>query len=1013
MNCSRCQQENPSHAKFCLGCGARLTAICTRCGADLPEGARFCSGCGQAVSTTAPSDPRHNRPEAFIPKHLAERILRAKSSLEGERKQVTVLFADLKGSMELIADRDPEDARQILDPVIERMIEAVHHYEGTVNNVMGDGVMALFGAPIAHEDHAVRACYAALRMQEGVGRYADDLRRRQGLDVQIRVGLNSGEVVVCSIGTDLHVDYTAVGQTTHLAARMEQLARPGTTLLTEFVLRSAEGRIAVNGLGLVPIKGLADPVAVYEIVGPGAARTRLQAAVARGLTRFVGRDAEVERLRQALEQAVRGQGQVVAVFGEPGVGKSRLFYEFLHSHRTQDWLVLESSSVSYGKATAYMPLLSVLRAYFGITERDDTRTIRAKVTGYLLTLDEALKDGIPALLHLLDALPEEHEFHRANSVARRSSTIEWLKRILLRESRNQPVLLVFEDLHWIDGETQALLDALVDSLPAAAILLAVNYRPEYRHAWTNKSYYQQFQIHALGPETAAAMLQPLLGDDPTLDPVRRLVIERTEGNPLFLEESVRSLVETGVLIGERGAYRLGKDPVGVQVPSTVQAIIASRIDGLQPQDKQLLQAASVIGKDVPHVLLSEIAECSEDELRSGLGRLQAAEFVYELKLFPDLEYTFKHALTHEVAYGSLLHDRRRALHARIVGAIERIHADRLPEHFRNLIHHAFRGEVWSKALHYLSQTASSAERRSIDAVLGGTESPGNLWWRGLHERAVALTQREQAILASFRNFGGSITANFRLGQACHSLGEYARAADVLSRNIALLEEDLQKELFGFAGFPSVLSRVWLSLCEVEQNRIGEAVRHSGEAVEIADSAEHSFSQIVALAGQGTIFLLVGDTDAAMPSLERALAIDRVSDVPLLLPLIAPPLGLAYVRAGRHEEGLGLIAQGVERAEILEFAANHARRLTWLGEARLLSGHSDVAKRVALRALEMARRYGERGHEAYALSLLGDVMARGHPPDREGAANAYRDALTLAELLGMRRLSAALFGALQA
>ena len=317
------------------------------------------------------------------------------SALEGERKQVTVLFADLKGSMELLADRDPEEARQLLDPVLERMMAAVHRYEGTVNQVMGDGIMALFGAPIAHEDHAVRACYAALAMQEAVGQYAGEVRRQQGFDVQIRVGLNSGGVVVRAIGNDLHMDYTAVGQTTHLAARMEQLARPGTTLLTAETLRLVEGLVRVTTLGLVPVKGLDVPVEVFELVGASALRGRFQARVAGGLTRFVGRDAELAALYQILERAAAGHGQVVALVGEAGVGKSRLVYEFVHSHHTRGWPVLESASVSYGKATPYFPVIELLKRYSHVEDRDDVRTRRAKVTGQVLTLDETLQDTLP------------------------------------------------------------------------------------------------------------------------------------------------------------------------------------------------------------------------------------------------------------------------------------------------------------------------------------------------------------------------------------------------------------------------------------------------------------------------------------------------------------------------------------------------------------------------------------------------------------------------------------------
>src|SRR3954471_8314925 len=388
MQCARCQAENPPQAKFCMECATPLAQKCSACGADVPARAKFCVECAQPVgSPVQPVPPHPPAPDSYTPQHLADRILTSRAALEGERKQVTVLFADLKGSMELLADRDPEQARAILDPVLERMMEAVHRYEGTVNQVMGDGIMALFGAPLAHEDHAVRACYAALRMQEAVKQYADEVRRAEGITPQIRVGLNSGEVVVRSIGGDLRMDYTAVGQTTHLAARMEQLATPGSILLAPDTLRLAEGYVQVRPLGPVSLKGLGEPVEVYELVGAGAARSRLQAAAARGLTRFVGREAELETLRRTLEQAGNSRGQVVALVGEPGVGKSRLVWEFGHSHRTQGWLVLESGSVSYGKATSYLPVIDLLKTYCDIEDRDEPRRVREKLTGKLLALD--------------------------------------------------------------------------------------------------------------------------------------------------------------------------------------------------------------------------------------------------------------------------------------------------------------------------------------------------------------------------------------------------------------------------------------------------------------------------------------------------------------------------------------------------------------------------------------------------------------------------------------------------
>ena len=481
MKCPRCQHDNPPQSSFCLDCGGRLTLTCGSCGADLPSGSRFCNNCGTPVQPSAAFRPRFASPDAYTPKHLAKKILTSKSALEGERKHVTVLFADLKGSMELLADRDPEEARKILDPVLERMMEAVHHYEGTVNNVMGDGIMALFGAPIAHEDHAVRACYAALRMQESVNRYAEEARRAQGVTVQIRVGLNSGEVVVGAIGNDLHMDYTAVGETTHLAARMEQAARPGTVLIAPATLDLVEGFVAVKSLGPVPVKGRSEPVEVYELSGIGPARTRLQAAARRGLTRFVGRDAEIEVLRRSLEHAGAGRGQAVAIVGEAGVGKSRLVWEFTRSHRTHGWLVLEGGSVSYGRATPHLPVIELLKAYLRIQERDDQRELRERVAGKLLTLDRTLEPLVTPLLALLDVPIEDDAWDVLDPPQRRQRILEAVKRLLLRESQVQPLLVLFEDLHWIDSESQALLDSLIESLPTARLLLLVNYRPEYQH----------------------------------------------------------------------------------------------------------------------------------------------------------------------------------------------------------------------------------------------------------------------------------------------------------------------------------------------------------------------------------------------------------------------------------------------------------------------------------------------------------------------------------------------------
>ncbi len=765
MQCPRCRHENSPGAKFCEECAAPLARACTNCGAQLSAAAKFCSECAHPAGAAAPNARRFGPPESYTPKHLVEKILTSKGSLEGERKQVTILFADLKGSMELLADRDPDDARMLLDPILEHMMEAVHRYEGTVNQVMGDGVMALFGAPLAHEDHAVRACYAAVRMQETVKRYAESVRRVEGVPLQIRVGINSGEVVVRSIGSDLRMDYSAIGHTTNLAARMEQIAMPGTIVVAPDTLRLVEDHVQVTALGPTTIKGLPNPIEVYELTGVASVRSRFQAAAARGLSRFVGRDPEMEQLRLALERAAEGHGQVAAVVGEPGVGKSRLYWEFIHSHRTHGWLVLESGSVSHGKATSYLPIIDLLIGYFQIETRDEPRRLREKITGKLLGLDEALRPILPALFELFDLPIGDASWRALDATQRRQRILDAVKRLLLRESQVQPLIVVFEDLHWIDSETQAFLNGLVESVPTARLLLLLNYRPEYRHDWGGKTYYHQLQIDPLASASADVLIQSLLGPGADVRALGQVLIQRTGGNPFFIEESVRTLFETGVLSGHRGDYCLARDVAEIQVPPTVQAVLSARIDRLPPADKRLLQCAAVIGKDVPLPLLQAVSDLPQVDLQHGLARLQAAEFLYEKQLFPELEYTFKHALTQETAYASLLQERRRALHARLVPALEEVHADRLEEHVERLGHHALRGGVWNKAADYLYRAGAKAFGRSALREAAA-------WYEQAKVALSHVTQTEE--------IGARVVdICFELRNALMQIGDFARAKDHL------------------------------------------------------------------------------------------------------------------------------------------------------------------------------------------------------------------------------------------
>jgi class 3 adenylate cyclase/tetratricopeptide (TPR) repeat protein len=1068
MQCSQCQAENPPQAKFCMECAAPLALKCSACGAEVPARAKFCVECAHPVGQSAPAPPAPPAPAAYTPQHLAERIISSRGALEGERKQVTVLFADLKGSMELLADRDPEEARRILDPVLERMMEAVHRYEGTVNQVMGDGIMALFGAPLAHEDHAVRACYAALRMQEAVKAYAQEVQRSQGLPLQIRVGLNSGEVVVRSIGSDLRMDYSAIGQTTHLAARMEQTAMPGSILLAPDALRLVEGYVRVTALGSMRLKGLGEPVEVYELIGTGTARSRLQAAAVRGLTKFVGRDAELETLRRTLDRASAGHGQVVALVGEPGVGKSRLIWEFGRSHRTQGWLALESGSVSYGKATSYLPAIDLLKSYCGIEDRDDARRMREKLTGKVLTLDPGLQPALPALLALLDVLVEDATWQGLDPAQRRQRTLDALKRLLLRESQEQPLLLVFEDLHWIDAETQALLDSLVDSLPTARLLLLVNYRPEYAHTWHRKTYYQQLRLDPLAPESAEELLAALMGDAVELQPLKRVLIERTEGNPFFVEESVRTLVESGVLVGERGSYRLARPFESTHVPATVQAVLAARIDRLMPEDKRLLQAAAVIGKDVPYLLLQAIAELREARLCQGLADLQAAEFLYETSLFPDLEYTFKHALTHEVAYDSLLQDRRRALHARIVTAIETLYPDRLAEQVERLAHHAVRGEVWDKAVSYLRRAGLKATGRSAhgEAVayleqalvalghlperrtsleqaldlrlelrpslhaLGqhermldhmrqaetlaealndsrrrlrvASDMTAYLYIMGDHRRAVESGERALAAAVELGDMALQVQTRERLGRAHRWMGSYPQAIECFACDAALLIGELTRERFGMATIPAATSRASLSACLVQLGQFDTALGPGEEAICIAEAVNDAYSMATAYMELGRLHLERGGYDQAIPLLEHGLHVCRVTPVPIVLRPATAYLGYAYTLIGRGKQGVSLLE---EADSIGSGGFQRSVGLAWLGEAYLRGGREAEAHEVGLRVLELSQQYQEQDQKAWALRLLGQIAAHPDPPDAVEAEAHYRQALALADELGMRPLAA--------
>jgi class 3 adenylate cyclase/tetratricopeptide (TPR) repeat protein len=1039
-------------------------SLCPRCAHAAPDGARFCPACGGRLG--AADAGRFASPGAYTPPHLAQRILDARAAVEGERKQVTVLFADIHGLIDVMGDRDPEEMGPILDRVRELMMEAVHRYEGTVNQVVGDGIMALFGAPLANEDHAVRACYAALRMQAQVTAYGDEVQRRLGLPLLVRIGLNSGEVVARSIGHDLSFTYTAVGQTVHLAARMEQMAKPGTILATDHTMALVRGRVAARPLGPVPVRGLQTPVEVHEISGAVPIRSRLDAgSPARPRSPLLGREVEIARLDAALEAMLAGRGQVVSIVGEAGVGKSRLCLEFARRCRARGCLVIEAPAVSYGRAAGYRPGVELHRRYFQVESGDDPATVRDKVAARLRDLDPELEEGVPAILWVLGVAQDGGGVGAMDPAVRRRYVMRAVHRLVAQQGRRQPFVMILEDMQWVDSETHAAMSAVVEGLPPH-VLLVYTYRPEYTDPWSGHPGATQLRVEALEAPATAALLDTLLGVDPALAPLKRLVAERASGNPLFLEECVQTLVETGALEGEPGAYRFTRPTLALEVPRTVRATIASRIDRLRYEDKRLLQAASVIGDEVPVRLLEAVADVPVEEVRRGLDQLRAADLLDERALFPDLVYGFRHALVHDVAYESLLHDRRRSLHARILEAIEQLYPTRLAEQTERLAHHAFLGEVWDRAVGYcreagartLARMASwesvsfferalaALAHRPVDAALGvdlrfdlhnalvplgqharsvavlreAAALAGSLgdqprlaralsfesnvhWEMGASDEAARVGERALAIAEATGDIGLQVVAHYNVGQGRRALGDYRQALVVLRRNLALLPPDASAERFGLPGIAAVLIRAQLGWTLAELGQFDEAVQAAEEGLRLAEARRDTYSITYALLGLGGTLVRRGHLWEAKGLLERGIAL--CGDMPAFYPPFAGDVAMIYALTGRTAEALELAERGVRQAQSMQRLGRLSLIMTHLGEARLLAGQPAAAAADARRALEEAHAHRERGNAVYAERLLGLAAGAGSPPDVESARAHLTRALALAGELGMRPLAA--------
>jgi len=1028
MLCSRCNSEISADATFCDGCGAPVEITCSNCAEINRREAKFCKKCGQRLDQGQARAP-HNI-EVQLPAHLAEKIMASRSAMEGERKQVSVLFADIKGSTSLVEGLDPEEVRKIVDPALQVMMKAVHRFEGTVNQILGDGIMALFGAPVAHEDHAVRACYAALSMQEEIRRYSEKIIGSH--ELKIGVGLNSGEVVVRSISNDMNIDYTASGQSTYLAARMEEIAPPGSIRMTGATFREVEGFVRVESLGSVAVKGFSNPIEAYALLGVTSVRKRLYATVARGLTGFVGRRNEVEIFTRVLQQARAGHGQTLALVGEAGMGKSRLVYEFTHTYLPADWVVLEGTSVSYGKATPYYPLIELMRRYFLIQEGENSDAIRAKVAGHLLKLDRRLVEAIPPLLALLDALREykkedsaskdgsgedqpvfeaSKKFQGFEPQQRRRATFEALKRVLVRESLKQPVILLMEDLHWIDTETQAFLDSLVESLPLTRILLLVDYRPGCSHTWADKTYYTLLRVDPLPPTGADEMLEVLLGDNQDLAPLKELLIKRTEGNPFFMEESVRSLAETGVLLGEKGAYRPGLKIENIRIPSTVQTVLADRIDRLPIEEKQLLQTAAAIGVKVPLPVLRALAGLPEAELYRYLTHLQAAEFLYETNLFPEVEYTFKHALTNEVVYGAVLHDRRTALHRRIVNVLEGMEEDTSHDHIERLAHHALHGELWDKAVFYLKESGAKAVSRSSfrNALLWYEQALKALRClpTGLNtlRDAVDLRVNIRNALFVLGDFQQGIKYLEEAKEAAVALNDQARLGTIFNLmtahwNLAGNSERAilsAKEALDHTRAPEnidlhIVAHYFLGVAHHNLGQYEDAVEVLGLALPLIGNRKFEL-----FGTTGSVYVIcrvwlvralaqLGRFNEAAPYADDAMRAAEESNHPYSIAYAYYGAGILFLVKGDFDQAITLLERGLAVCDAAEIVVQRPLVASCLGAAYAFVGRLDEAHRLLESAVEHAASMRRLGGQAMRVAWLsGTYLLAGRTDEAEALA----------------------------
>jgi class 3 adenylate cyclase/tetratricopeptide (TPR) repeat protein len=995
MKCSKCQSDNPVEAKFCIECGA-----------DLRE-----SRPAAAID--------YSQPRSYTPKHLSDKILAARTIMEGERKQVTVLFADVKDFTSMSEKLDPEDVQALISECLVFFTEEIHRYEGTIAQFLGDGVLALFGAPIAHEDAPQRALYAALAIRERLRDYSEKLKV-QGIDFNMRIGLNTGLVVVGKIGDDLTMEYTAMGDTVNLASRMESTAQPGTIQVSENTYRLTEGYFDFKPLGEIEVKGKKEPVKSYQLLGAGRAKTRIGVALARGLTPFVGRQKELGQLMDCYEQAKKGQGQVVGIVGEPGVGKSRLLLQFRNVLPQGEYSYLEGECLHYGEAMAYLPMVNALRDYFHIEEGKAEALNRRKLKQRISQLDKRLTAVLPPLQELLSLKVEDEQYLKLEPQMKRARIFEAIRTLLIRESENKPLVLVLEDLHWIDKTSEELLDHLIARLPGAHIMLLLLYRPEYTNPWTSKTYYSQIRVDELSEETSAEMVQAILKGGKAAPDLAHLILDRAVGNPLFMEEFTHTLLERGYIERKDGHYVLTVKPSDIQVPDTVQGIIAARMDRLEKDLKETMQIASVIGREFQLSLLQTVTNL-RDKLEVCLSELQSLEFIHEKMEFPELEYIFKHALTQEVAYMSLLLKKRKQLHKSIAEAIEQLYPDRLEKFYELLANHYSKSDNLVKAYQYLKLSGDKACRsyslwealRSYKEalnVLNKLPATGENRRKGIEIRllmdfpmmGLAYPEDSLEILQEGERLSKELgdeksLTNFRwIMSCCYGVkGQPLEGIRYAESAFKQAKESGDVDTMVASGCELSINSMWLG----EASR---AVEVASEVIALLEKTRresdyfgrpfNTYSIILGICGCAKG--LLGNFKDAEALCQKALGFARDIDNRYSLGLVEGLYGQMLNIKGEGQQALEHCQEGIRYAEATEAIFVRALLGQVLGFSYFLVGDLEAARSQSERAIEMQRDVGVLSTFGLTHATLG--MVQFFSGDLTGAQTCMEQALKIAQ-----------------